>query len=258
MTTVDVSVIIPTVNESENISQLLFDLHAGLARNGLSHEVIVVDDDSEDDTAALVQQMAAENSSIHLLSRPGRRGIGSAIFEGFLRSTGRVIVTMDADFSHPPEAVHTLVDAMEEYDVAVGSRYMPGGKMNGPLSRRLLSRLLNKVLRVLLNLTVHDCTGGFIALKRIVFDAIGEITATSGDFSFEIIYKSTKAGFTVTEIPFVYHWRTTGKSKTNVVKFGWTYLHSAFALKRNTSKALAHPSSDESHDLSQPPRKAPP
>jgi dolichol-phosphate mannosyltransferase len=231
LTTVDVSVIIPTVNESENISQLLFDLHDGLARNGLSHEVIVVDDDSTDDTAVLVRQMSTANSSIKLLSRLGRRGIGSAIFEGFLRSTGQIIVTMDADFSHPPEAVHTLVHAMGQYDVAVGSRYMPGGTMHAPLSRRLLSLLLNKALRRILSLTVHDCTGGFIALKRTVFDAIGEIKAKSGDFSFEIIYKSTRAGFTLTEIPFVYRWRITGKSKTNIVKFGWEYLHSALTLK---------------------------
>jgi dolichol-phosphate mannosyltransferase len=108
---------------------------------------------------------------------------------------------------------------------------MPGGKMKAPLSRRVLSLMLNKVLRLILNLTVHDCTGGFIALKRTVFDAIGEIKAKSGDFSFEIIYKSKMAGFTLKEIPFVYRWRTTGKSKTNILKFGWVYLRSAINLK---------------------------
>ena len=231
LTAVDVSVIIPTVNESENISKLIFDLHEGLALNGVKHEVIVVDDDSTDDTATLVTQISAVNPSIKLLSRMGRRGIGSAIFEGFLISTGRIIVTMDADFSHPPKSVHTLVNAMGQYDVAVGSRYMPGGKMNAPLSRRFLSLVLNKILRLILSLTVHDCTGGFIALKRAVFDVIGEIKAKSGDFSFEIIYKSKMAGFTLTEIPFIYRWRTTGKSKTNIVKFGWEYLRSAINLK---------------------------
>ncbi len=231
LTAVDVSVIIPTVNESENISKLISDLHEGLARNGVEHEVIVVDDDSTDDTANLVTQISAVNPSIKLLSRMGRRGIGSAIFEGFLISTGRIIVTMDADFSHPPKSVHTLVNAMSQYDVAVGSRYMPGGKMNAPLSRRFLSLMLNKVLRLILSLTIHDCTGGFIALKRTVFDVIGEIKAKSGDFSFEIIYKSKMAGFTLTEIPFIYRWRTTGKSKTNIVKFGWEYLRSAINLK---------------------------
>ena len=231
LTAVDVSVIIPTINESENISRLIFDLHEGLARNGMKYEVIVVDDDSTDDTAALVNQISARNPSIKLLSRVGRRGIGSAIFEGFLMSKGRIIVTMDADFSHPPESVHKLVNAMGQSDVAVGSRYMPGGKMNAPLSRRVLSLVLNKVLRIILNLTVHDCTGGFISLKRTVFDAIGEINAKSGDFSFEIIYKSMMAGFTITEIPFVYRWRTTGKSKTNIVKFGLVYLRSAINLK---------------------------
>jgi dolichol-phosphate mannosyltransferase len=96
-------VIIPTLNESDNIEELLVKLNQGLDRGGIRHETIVVDDDSSDETAAVVSKLSSTNPHIRLISRKGEKGIGSAIFYGFMRSKGDVIVTMDADFSHNPK-----------------------------------------------------------------------------------------------------------------------------------------------------------
>ncbi len=230
---VHASVIIPTFNESENIGKLLIDLDQGLENSWIKHEIIVVDDDSPDGTANIVSGLSYADPHIKLISRKEKKGIGSAISDGFMSSKGSIIVTMDADFSHPPNSVITLIEAMKKVDVAVGSRYINGGKMNGPLTRRVLSRILNSVLVLILGLNVHDCTGGFIALRREVFNSINKITGKSGDFSFEIIYKAKKAGFKIIEFPFIYNWRTKGKTKTNVLKFGFEYLQSAVNLRLN-------------------------
>ena len=232
------SVIIPTFNEGDNIGSLLTDLNQGLDRSGIGHEIIIVDDDSPDETVAIVSQLSEADQRIKLISRKGKRGIGSAIFEGFTESEGKVIVTMDADFSHPPESVIKLIEAVNKCDVAVGSRYISGGEMNGPLVRRVLSRMLNTVLVLILGLNIHDCTGGFIALGRDVFNSIDTITGKSGDFSFEIIYKAKKAGFKIIEVPFIYRWRTKGKTKTNVLKFGFEYLRSAINLRLSPYKQI--------------------
>jgi len=225
------SVIIPTLNEGDNIENLVDQINQGLDYGGINHETIVVDDNSSDGTPFIVNNLCSKNPQNKLISINEKRGIGSAISEGFLKSKGNIIVTMDADFSHPPESVISLIKAIGDGDVVVGSRYMNGGKMNGPLTRRILSQILNRILNLILGLKVHDCTGGFIALRRDVLNSIGEIKAKSGDFSFEIIYKAKQAGFTITEIPFVYHWRTKGKTKTNIFKFGFNYLRSAIYLK---------------------------
>ena len=231
MNQVEISIIIPTFNEGDNIGQLLIDLNQGLDRYGVTHEIIVVDDNSPDDTVMIVSRQADRDRRIKLVSRRGERGIGSAIYDGLKRSSGKIIITMDADFSHPPESVIKLVESMKNYDLSVGSRYVKGGKMNGPFTRRVLSRSLNKILVLILGLHVHDCTGGFLALGRKVLNSIDKIESRSGDFSFEIIYKAKIAGFKITEIPFEYKWRTKGKTKTKVFKFGVTYLLSAINLK---------------------------
>jgi len=225
------SVIIPTLNESDNIEELVVKINQGLDSGGIRHETIVVDDDSSDGTPTIVNKLSKKNPRNRLISRNRKEGFGSAIFDGFIKSKGDVIVTMDADFSHPPESIISLIKAVGDDDVVVGSRYIDGGKMNGPLYRKLLSQIINRVIILILDLKIHDCTGGFIALKREVFNSIGEIKAKSGDFSFEIIYKAKKAGFKIIEIPFVYEWRRKGKTKTNVLKFGYNYLKSAISLK---------------------------
>lgn len=231
MSLVYASVLIPTYNEDENIGELLTNLNQGLDLFRIDHEIIVIDDNSADKTSTIVSQLSNMDKRIKLISRKGKRGIGSAILEGFLNSEGNVIVTMDADFSHPPESVIKLVAAIDKYDLVIGSRYVSGGKMNGPLSRRVLSKMLNDIIALILGLKVHDCTGGFLAIDRRVISSVDKIEGKSGDFSFEIIYKAKKAGFKITEIPFIYKWRTKGQTKTNIFKFGFEYLSSAINLR---------------------------
>jgi dolichol-phosphate mannosyltransferase len=198
-------------------------------------DLLIIDDNSPDGTGTIIKSLRNEfNDRLNLIERPGKLGLGTAYITGFAWALERkydFIFEMDADFSHPPESVISLIKAAGDSDVVVGSRYMDGGEMNGPLVRRVLSRILNRILNLILGLKVHDCTGGFIALRREVLGSIGEIKAKSGDFSFEIIYKAKKAGYKITEIPFVYQWRIKGKTKTNVVKFGFNYLQSAIELR---------------------------
>lgn len=186
------SVVIPTYNEDENIGELVTNLNQGLDRSKIKHEIIVVDDDSADETFTIVSKLSKMDNRIKLISRKGKRGIGSAIFEGFEKSQGNVLVTMDADFSHPPESVIKLVGAMDKYDLAIGSRYVCGGKMNGPLYRRVLSKMLNGILALILGLKVHDCTGGFLAFERKVMSSVDKIEGKSGDFSLKSFIKQER------------------------------------------------------------------
>jgi len=227
------SVVIPTYNEDKNIGELITNLSQGLDHSKIKHEIIVVDDNSADETFTIVNNLSKTDNRIKLISRKDKRGIGSAIFEGFEKSQGNILVTMDGDFSHPPASVIKLVGAMDEYDLAIGSRYICGGKMNGPLYRRVFSKMLNEILALILGFNIHDCTGGFLAFERKVIDSLDKIEGKSGDFSFEIIYKARKAGFKIIEVPFIYSWRINGNSKTNVLKFGFEYIRSAINLRLN-------------------------
>lgn len=224
-----VSVILPTYNEEELIAKLLKKLIFYL--NGKDYEIIVVDDDSNDKTPKIIDKFAKKYDII-ALHRYGVKGIFSALKDGVKLSHGKVIVLMDADFSHPPEKVPELLKYIPEYDLVSGSRFIKGSKIIAPLPRKLATICLNKVLRIILRLKPKDLTGAFHAIKRDKFYQINfRYDAIWGEFDMELFYEAIKKGFKIKEIPFTYDFRKEGTSKSeNLIKYGFVYLIRAIKI----------------------------
>jgi dolichol-phosphate mannosyltransferase len=210
-----VLIVIPTYNEAANITALLNRLE-GI---GPDLDVLVVDDSSPDGTGDLVAQRAAETERVHLLSRADRAGLGTAYVEGFRWALARdydAIVEMDADLSHDPADVPRLVDALGGADLAVGSRYVPGGRVrNWGTLRRALSRAGNLYARGLMGWGVRDATSGFRAYSPDVLRKIDVAGVSSEGYAFQIemVRRVRLAGGRVTEIPITFSERSDGRSK---------------------------------------------
>lgn len=210
-------VAIPTYNERENIDGLLSTL---LELYPAAH-VVVIDDGSPDGTGDLVAARADRDSRVHLIRRLGKAGLGSAYREAFAWALDRgfaLVAQMDADWSHDPRDLSRLVEATEETDVAVGSRYVAGGRIeHWPRSRLLLSRLANTLARLVVGGQVRDLTSGFKCYRASVLKALpfgpGGITSEGYSFQVDILYHCRRAGFRVREVPIVFIDRRHGRSK---------------------------------------------
>jgi len=219
-----VLVVIPTYREKENIVRLIPEVRSVVAREGYDGHVLVIDDSSPDGTGHAVRQMAGVDSSLHLLERPGKLGLGSAYLDGFRWSldllSPDVFVTMDADFSHPPSSLPSLVRAVVAgADVAVGSRYTQGGgAADWASSRQLVSRVANALVHILLGLTVRDATSGFRALSRRAVEVLLKVEFASKGYAYQVesLYTYFHSGLTVAEVPFLFLGRSAGKTKLSV------------------------------------------
>jgi glycosyltransferase involved in cell wall biosynthesis len=210
-------IIVPTYNEKENLPPLIERLLA----QPLDLGVIVVDDASPDGTGAIADALAAEHDGrVQVIHRAGKLGLGTAYIAGFRRALAEgadFIVTMDADFSHPPEKVPELVaKAKQGYDLVIGSRYVPGGQaVECTLPRKMLSWGANTFARTLLGLKAHDTTAGFRCYRREVLAGIDFDLIFSDGYSFlmEMLYKVQRQGWRVGEVPIIFHNRRQGVSK---------------------------------------------
>jgi dolichol-phosphate mannosyltransferase len=208
-------VVIPTYDEAGNIREVL---DRTLAATALV-DVLVVDDSSPDGTGRLVQAHEEFGRRVHLLVRPGKAGLGAAYRAGFGWALDRgydVVVQMDADLSHPPERLPALIEALTEHDVAVGSRYVSGGSVrNWTLARRLISRLGNLYVAMVLGLPVRDATAGFKAFRAEALAEIDAVVSESNGYSFQIenTWQAVRRGLTVVEVPITFTDRTRGASK---------------------------------------------
>ncbi len=210
-------IIVPTYNEKENLEPLVARLLALPVAVG----VIVVDDGSPDGTGEIADRLAAEHPGrIHVIHRAGKLGLGTAYVAGFHRAIAEGVdfaITMDADFSHPPEKIPELLAKAETgYDLVIGSRYVPGGKaVECTLPRQMLSWGANTFARVLLGLKAHDTTAGFRCYRREVLESIALDRIFSNGYSFlmEMLYLVQRAGWRVGEVPIVFHNRQQGVSK---------------------------------------------
>ncbi len=213
-------VIIPTYNESENIERILHRVHACLPEAG----ILVVDDGSPDGTGDLVKGVAAELPDVHLMSRAQKSGLGSAYRAGFTWALERgydACVEIDADFSHDPAALPSLLAPLSEgYDVSIGSRYIEGGTIpNWAWHRHLLSRGGNRYASRMLGLGVADSTAGFRAysagtLRRLDLD---RIRAEGYGFQIEMTYRSKEHGARIVEVPISFVDRAAGTSKMSSI-----------------------------------------
>ncbi|MFP6564692.1 MAG: polyprenol monophosphomannose synthase [Myxococcota bacterium] len=209
----EVSVVLPTFEERDNIGPLIEGVDASV--KGLL-EIIVVDDDSPDGTWRVAEGMRERFPRLQVIRRTHERGLTSAIRDGIRASRGSVVVWMDCDLSMRPCDIQKLVDAvLQGSDVAVGSRFVPGGRdIRDVRLHRLLSRLICAFgYAVLGRRTVRDCTSGFIALRREVVENFS-FDADYGEYFLPLIAHARAQGFAITEVPYTLHPRASGYSKT--------------------------------------------
>jgi dolichol-phosphate mannosyltransferase len=206
-------VCLPTYNERENLEAML----RALADKGV--RVLVVDDSSPDGTGELADRLAGELDYVDVLHRERKEGLGPAYLAGFRRALADdadLVLEMDCDFSHDPNDVPRLIAAVEDADVALGSRYVEGGAVrNWGVVRRFVSAGGSWYARVLLGAPVHDLTGGFKCYRRRVLETIDLDAIDSRGYAFQIetTYRALRAGFRVVEIPITFVDREAGGSK---------------------------------------------
>ncbi len=210
-------VVIPTYNEATNVGPVLRRV---LAQPGGLH-VLVVDDGSPDGTADRVREVQAEDPErVRLAERAGKLGLGTAYVHGFRYALAHgydLVCEMDADFSHNPDDLPLLVEAVRKgADVAVGSRYVEGVRvLNWPLSRLMLSYGAGIYTRAITRLPVQDVTAGFKCFHRRALEGLGLDRVSSNGYAFqvEVTYRAWQAGFRVVEVPITFTERTEGQSK---------------------------------------------
>lgn len=210
------TIVIPTYDEIANIDQLLRAVRAAAP----DASVLVVDDGSPDGTADRAEEIGRELGSIDVMRRPAKSGLGSAYRDGFrhaIEAGAEVVVQMDADLSHPPEVLPALLANVElGADLAIGSRYVPGGlTVNWPRRRRLLSRWGNRYSAGVLGLAINDATAGYRAyraeaLRRIDF---GTVRSDGYGFQVEMTYRMVRLRARIVEFPITFVDRTAGESK---------------------------------------------
>lgn len=211
-------VIVPTYNEIENLRALL----PTLMNLSEKFDVLVVDDSSPDKSADFVTEFAKTNSRVHLLLRGQKSGLGKAYIAGFKWGLERgydALVEMDADFSHRPEDLVKILQALETYDVAIGSRYVEGGRtVNWGFLRKLISRGGGIYSRLILGFPTQDWTGGFNGWRAQVLKDINLDGIQSNGYSFqiELKYKAQKCGYKIKEVPIVFEDRRVGQSKMSL------------------------------------------
>jgi len=209
-------VIIPTYDEAENLPRIVPRVLEQDARI----EVLVVDDGSPDGTGRIAEEIAARNPRVNVLHRQGKEGLGRAYLAGFEHALARgfdVVFEMDADFSHPPEALPKLIEAFQNADVVIGSRYVDGRVTvsNWPMSRLLISYFGSLYARFITGMPVRDGTGGFNGWTREVLQAVGLERVQSNGYAFqiELKFRAFRAGFRLVELPILFTERDTGESK---------------------------------------------
>jgi dolichol-phosphate mannosyltransferase len=213
--------VLPTYNEAENLERIVA-ASLGVLNDAApdGHRVLVVDDGSPDGTGAIADRLAAERpNEVEVLHRPAKAGLGQAYLAGFRhaldKGAGRVF-EMDADFSHDPKDLARLLAATNDADLAIGSRYIDGGGVDGwGLLRRIVSRGGCWYAEHVLGVPVRDLTGGFKCYRREVLEAIDLDTVRSQGYAFqvELTYRAVRHGYRVKEVPIVFRDREVGTSK---------------------------------------------
>ena len=239
--------VLPTYNEAENLEPMIDALLPQLAAAAPDHTVLIVDDNSPDGTGEIADRLAAEHDAVEVMHRAGKEGLGRAYLAGFARALeggAEFVVEMDADFSHDPADVPRLLEAASDADVVFGSRYVAGGGVAGwTAGRRLLSRGGSWYARTMLGIEVRDLTGGFKVFRRHVLESLDleGIHADGYGFQIEMTYRVIRAGYTVREVPIVFHDRRAGESKMDTkiaAEAVWIVPKLRWALRRDRRRQL--------------------
>jgi dolichol-phosphate mannosyltransferase len=210
-------VMVPTYNEAENIADLVRALRALDVPGGL--DVLVADDDSPDGTWRIVEDLARADKRVHLLRRLKRRGRGAGGIDGFkaaLALGADVVVEMDGDFSHRPEHIPALLEALDFYDLVLGSRFVQGGRdADRAIHRRVITFFVRRFVRRRFRIPVRDVSSGFRVFRREVLEALDldDLRSVGPSVVLETLYKAHLLGFRIGEVPIVFVDRTRGKTK---------------------------------------------
>jgi len=206
-------VVIPTYNEIDNIEDFVNQIIK------INVDILIVDDNSPDGTGDLVQKLSENLSQVNLLKRSGKLGLGSAYREGFkwgLNEGYKYLIEMDADFSHSFSDLNNILQNSKNFDVVIGSRYIPGGGSNGwDFKRKLLSSYANKLSRVLLRSKINDMTSGFRSYSSEALNEINYFSTKSDGYSFQIemTIRSIEKKLSIKEVPIIFTERSLGNSK---------------------------------------------
>jgi dolichol-phosphate mannosyltransferase len=212
-----VLVVIPTYDERDNIEPILRRVRAATP----DVDTLVVDDGSPDGTGEIADTISAADHHVHVLHRSGKQGLGAAYLAGFAWALDRdydVVVEMDADGSHQPEQLPRLLEALGRADVVLGSRWVPGGRVeNWPMHRLVLSRGGNTYTRIALGIPVRDATGGYRAFRRTALERLdlAEVVSQGYCFQVDLAWRAVQRGLRVVEVPITFVERVAGDSKMN-------------------------------------------
>lgn len=220
----DVSIVLPTYNERDNICDLIDAIEQELSPTSLCHEVLVVDDSSPDGTADLVRtryalsdQNVSPDGRVKLQVRTQDKGLAQAIRYGLERASGRTLVVMDTDFNHDPAMIPQMVDFLRYYDLVIGSRFVMGGGMEDQLRYRL-SFLYNVFIRLLFQTQIQDNLSGFFAIRREnlfqLQPRFDRIFYGYGDYFIRLLLMAWRSHWKILEVPVFYILRRHGQSKT--------------------------------------------
>jgi dolichol-phosphate mannosyltransferase len=239
-----VAVVIPTYNELANLEDIVTRVRAAVP----AADILVVDDNSPDGTGDLADKLAGHDDHVRVLHRPGKSGLGAAYIAGFRWALERrygTLVEMDADGSHDPADLPRLLTALQDADLVVGSRWVPGGVVvNWPRSREILSRGGNAYARVMLGVDVHDATGGYRAYRASTLRAIDLAAVESQGYCFQVdlTLRTVSAGLLVREVPITFTERTRGASKMSraiVAEALWRVTQWGIAKRLRRTRAAA-------------------
>lgn len=206
----DISICVPTYNEAQSLEDLCVAVQKVFQQTSLTYEIVIVDDNSPDGTADRARELA-KDFPIQVLQRPGKLGLSSAVIDGWKIAKGEVLAVTDADLSHDPTVLPSMVASIQQggCDVAVGSRYIPGGGFgNWPLKRQIISRVA--VILGSLICPVRDVTSGFVALRRSVIDGV-KLNPIGFKIGLELLVRGRYKTFC--EIPYIFQDREKGQSK---------------------------------------------
>ena len=232
----DLSIVIPTYNEKENIEKIILDIQKEFVDFKINGELIIVDDNSPDETWKIVERLQKEFSNLKLLRRKGKLGLSSAVVEGWRIASGNVLGVMDADLSHPVEKIHELFDPIKnnEADFTIGSRYIKNGKIVGwNFKRKLMSKTATILAKPFTK--VKDPMSGFFMINKSCVD-FSKINSKGFKILLEIILKADYKN--VKEIPITFTDRTKGKSKAGSSEI-FSYLKNLFGYKKFIRKEFA-------------------
>lgn len=206
-----------TYNEKDNLGPLIREIRSVLPQA----DILVIDDNSPDGTGQLADELAAADSRIHVLHRPGKLGLGTALIAAMnyaMEHQYDYLQNMDADFSHPPRFLPGILAGMGQHDVMIGSRYIRGGGTeNWPWLRRFLSKSVNSLVRLLMGMPVRDASGAYRCYRVALLPKanLDKIRSKGYSFQQEVLFRCHKAGFRLGEFPIIFENRRAGSSKVN-------------------------------------------